>query len=196
MTKATYRQPCQVETYAQVRDPQLVRPLGTELPVDSVEQARRLVVTDRRAQDFASHHTLQSAPAHQSFHRAARHGTAFTAELSPDLVVAIDLHVGLPDALDLRRQRFVASSASAALFQVAAKGCVPSVSRRGDRQNLADWLDPVSVAVLVDEVPQDLSRRSSSAWAKNALASFGSRWPGAAPCSRAPVPSGAASRSS
>ena len=85
---------------------------------------------------------------------------------------AIDLHVGLPDALDLGHQRLVASSASAALFRAATKGCVPSVSRRGNLQNLADRLNPVGVAVLVDEVPQDLSRRSSSAWAKNALASF------------------------
>ena len=35
-----------------------------------------------------------------------------------------------------------------------------SISRRGDVQNLADRLNPAGVAVLVDEVPQDLSRRS------------------------------------
>ena len=41
-----------------------------------------------------------------------------------------------------------------------------------DLQDLAERLDPEGIAMLVDEVLQDLSRRSSSAWAKNALASF------------------------
>jgi len=40
------------------------------------------------------------------------------------------------------------------------------ISRRGNLQPLADRLDPVGIAMLVDEIPQDLSRRSSSAWAK------------------------------
>src|SRR5690606_29163545 len=41
---------------------------------------------------------------------------------------------------------------------------------RGDRQHLADRLDPVDVAVFVDERRHGLNRRSSSAWAKYALA--------------------------
>jgi hypothetical protein len=49
---------------------------------------------------------------------------------------------------------------------------MPPISRRGNLQDLADRLDPMGIAMLVDEIPQDLSRRSSSAWAKNALASF------------------------
>ncbi len=52
------------------------------------------------------------------------------------------------------------------------ESCVAAVSRRGDLQDLADRLDPVGAAVFVDKLPQDLSRRSSSAWAKNALASL------------------------
>lgn len=47
-----------------------------------------------------------------------------------------------------------------------------SIRRRADLQYLADRLDPKGVTVLVDEVPQDLSRRSSTVWAKTALASF------------------------
>src|SRR6185437_1173909 len=39
-----------------------------------------------------------------------------------------------------------------------------------DRQHLADRLDPVGVAVFVDERRHGLNRRSSSAWAKYALA--------------------------
>ncbi len=46
-----------------------------------------------------------------------------------------------------------------------------SVARRGNPQDLADRLDPEGVAMLIDEGLQDLKRRSSFAWVKNALAS-------------------------
>jgi hypothetical protein len=47
-----------------------------------------------------------------------------------------------------------------------------SVRQRGELQNLADRLDPESAAVFIDEGLGHFSWRSSSAWAKNALASF------------------------
>jgi hypothetical protein len=40
------------------------------------------------------------------------------------------------------------------------------VGRGGDRQNLADRLDPVDLAMIIDERDHGLYRRSSSAWAK------------------------------
>jgi hypothetical protein len=40
------------------------------------------------------------------------------------------------------------------------------IGRRGDRQNLADRLDPVRFPVIVEEGDHGLDRRSSSAWAK------------------------------
>jgi hypothetical protein len=42
------------------------------------------------------------------------------------------------------------------------------IRRGGDRQDLADRLDPVDGAMLVDEGDQYLNRRLSSAWAKYA----------------------------
>ena len=42
------------------------------------------------------------------------------------------------------------------------------IGRRGDRQHLADRLDPVRLAMIVDERDHGLNRRSSSAWAKYA----------------------------
>ena len=42
----------------------------------------------------------------------------------------------------------------------------------GQLQSLANGLDPEGVTVLVNKGSQDLRRRSSSAWAKNALANF------------------------
>src|SRR5450830_1339501 len=46
------------------------------------------------------------------------------------------------------------------------------IRRRGNLQDLAERLDPIGITMLVDEGSQDFSRRSSSAWAKNALASL------------------------
>lgn len=47
-----------------------------------------------------------------------------------------------------------------------------SVSRWRHLQHAAQWLDPEGFAVLVDERPDYFKRRSSSAWAKKALATL------------------------
>jgi hypothetical protein len=93
-------------------------------------------------------------------------------QLHPDLVGAVDLHVGIPDALDLRFELSIAPGSSADQQCVPLASRVAPVSRRGELQNLADRLDPASAAVLIDEGFGHFSRRSSSAWAKNALAGF------------------------
>jgi hypothetical protein len=54
------------------------------------------------------------------------------------------------------------------LRRIAPPGDVLEVCRRGDRQQPADRLDPVDVAVIVDERDHGLDRRSSSAIAKYA----------------------------
>ena len=56
MTNATYSQPCQVEITAQVRDPELVRSIRPELPVDPVQRACRLEVTDGGSHHLAPNH--------------------------------------------------------------------------------------------------------------------------------------------
>ena len=61
-------------------------------------------------------------------------------------------------------------------------------NRTGDLQDTADRLDPETVTMLIDKCPQDLVRRSSSAWAKYALARRRIRWLCAARGSRAPGP--------
>src|SRR5690606_21845123 len=93
-------------------------------------------------------------------------------QLLPDFVSAVSLKVGIPNTLDLRHQRVVTMRTSAAQRGVALARSMSTVARRGDLQDLADRLDPERVALCVDKFPQDLSRRSSSAWAKKALASF------------------------
>src|SRR6476646_323313 len=42
------------------------------------------------------------------------------------------------------------------------------VGRRGDRQHLADRLDPIRFPMIIDERDHGFTRRSSSAWAKYA----------------------------
>src|ERR1700710_3125017 len=156
----------------EIRNPQLVRPLRSELPIDPVQRIGRLVVADRRAHHLAAHHTAQSLTTHQSFDGASRDRSTFTGQLTPDLISAVDPHIGLPDALDLRHQFVVAPSTRRSQRGVSPLIDVTAVSRRGNLQHFADRLDPMSVAVRVDELPHHLSRRSSSAWAKKALASF------------------------
>ena len=92
--------------------------------------------------------------------------------LLPDFIRAVDLHVGLPHTLDLRPQTFITDCANRAPRRITKPRGMASVARRGDPQDLADRLDPEGVAMLIDEGLQDLKRRSSSAWAKNALATL------------------------
>jgi hypothetical protein len=55
---------------------------------------------------------------------------------------------------------------------IALARCMTPIRRRGDLQRAADRLNPATSAVLVDEGVHFLNWRSSSAWAKYALASF------------------------
>jgi hypothetical protein len=79
-----------------------------------------------------------------------------------------------------------------------AKFAVQATSRRRSRPGSSStaayrkarklWLNG---SAFVDEALQDLSRRSGAAGAKNALTSSITRWLGAFPCPRSPVPSSA-----
>ncbi len=114
---------------------------------------------------------LQAHGAHQALDRAARNRDALAAHLQPDHVCAIDLPVGVTDALDVGHQDFITLGPLAAQLRVTLTGGMTSVARRGHLQHLAaDELDPVQKTVLVDKALQFFKRRSSSAWAKT-------RWP-------------------
>src|SRR5664279_2570409 len=156
----------------EIRNPQLVRSLGPELAMDVIQRTGRLVVTDRRAHHLAAHHAAQALPPHQPLDGAPRHRHALARQLTPNLVRAVDPHIGLPDALDLRHQLVVAPGTRRSQRRVSPLRCVSAVSRRGNLQHFADRLDPVATPVRVDEISHYLSRRSSSACAKKALASF------------------------
>ena len=80
-----------------------------------------------------------------------RNTHAFPVHLFPDLIGAVDPHIGLPDPLDLRLEGIVRLGVYTAQIRVALLSSMVTVARRGNLQNFADWLDPEGVTVLVYE---------------------------------------------
>jgi len=168
----------------EVRQPQRVRTRSVELPVHSVERTNGGRIADGGADLVTAHNPLQAHPAHQAGHRAPGHllslppepGEPLGSTLPPYLAHAVDAKVRFGHALDVGRQRQVAPGSRRQLRRVGTPGGMGMISRRGNRQHLADRLDPVGPAVIVDvagktprrERDHRLNGRSSSAWAKYA----------------------------
>ncbi|MGY3146408.1 hypothetical protein ACVWYQ_003407 [Bradyrhizobium sp. USDA 3397] len=109
---------------------------------------------------------LQTHVPHQSRHRATGYIEAFALELAPDLAHAVDEEVLIEDAPNLDLQRGVVPCARRPLGRIAPFGHMGVVGRGGDRQHLADRLDPMRPTMIVNEGDHGLDRRSSSAIAK------------------------------
>src|SRR4029077_4556896 len=152
----------------EVRDPQRVWPRGLELPVDVVERARCRLVADRGFDRLATDSTLQTHGSHQASDSAAGHVLAFALQLTTNLPHAIDLEVLIDHPCDLRHQVGIALRPRRQPRRISPSGGIGVIGRWGDRQHLADRLDPIRPAVIVDERDHGLGRRSSSAWAKYA----------------------------
>src|SRR5919202_1439961 len=151
---------------AEVRDPQRIRPRRLELPVHTVQRAWRCLVALCRADDLAADDAFQAQRPHEACDRAAGDLEALALQLPPELAHAIDPEVLVEHTLDLALEHLVSLGPLAALGRIAALGGVLVVSGRGDRQHLADRLDPVGLTMRVDEGDHGLKRRSSSALAK------------------------------
>src|SRR3990167_3024010 len=156
----------------EVRYPQLIGPIGLELSIDPVQWAWSRFVRDSGTDHLASAHAPQFQTLHEPLNGATGHRNAFTVHLMPDLVGTVNLHIGLPDLLDFGHQGVIRLGACTAQFRFVLARSMAPIHGRGNLQYLADRLDPVGVAMLVHKILQDLSLRSSSAWAKKALASF------------------------
>jgi hypothetical protein len=141
----------------------LIRPIRLELPIDPIQRARCRSVTEGGSHHLAAPHAAQTQSAHQAFDGTACHLNAFPLQLPPDLVGAIHLKVGQPDALNVRNQTCIPARPGAQQRGIALSGGMAPVSGRGDLQQLADRLDPETLTVLVDEGPHFFLRRSSSA---------------------------------
>ena len=94
---------------------------------------------------------MQAHGLHQTLHGAARNIKAFALQLSPDLTNAIDPKVFLEDPTNFDLQCGVALCAGRQFDGVGPFGDMGAIGRRGDRQHLADRLDPMRLTVIVDE---------------------------------------------
>ena len=147
-----------------VGDPELVRAARVELAVHEIHRPLGGSVGHGRPGDCrAPHDAAKAERAHQALDRAARHGVPLSPELLPDLLCAVDGEILVVDAPHLGHELLIALRSCRAKVRVSLPSGVRVVRRRGDRQHLADRLDPVDVAVLVDEGHHHFGRRSSSA---------------------------------
>ena len=109
---------------------------------------------------------------HQSGYRTACHIDPLPMQLAPYLAYPVDTEILLPHPLDLTAPPRIAQRPGRAAPGIACPGLVGMAGRRGNRQHLADWLDPESMPMRIDIPDHHLSLRSSSAWAKKAGAVF------------------------
>jgi hypothetical protein len=93
---------------------------------------------------------------------------ALAPHLPPDFAHAIDMEVLIEYALNLRHQSRIALRSRRQPGRIGTLGGMGVIGGRGDRQYLTDRLDPMPLAVIVDERDHGLYRRSSSAMAKYA----------------------------
>lgn len=119
---------------------------------------------------LAADNALNTHTLHQPCHRASGNIEAFPTKLTPDLAHAVDTPVLFEDTPDLRLQRRVAPGTLRLPIRIGPLRQVIVIGGRGDRQNLANRLDPMLTTMIVDEPDHHFDRRSSSAIAKYALA--------------------------
>ena len=116
----------------------------------------------------SAHRADEAHLAHQAAPAAARFAQAFAAHLLPDFAWPIHAMVLVVDPTNDRAQHLVAVGPRRASRRIPLLGLVPTVCRRGDRQQHADRLDPMDLAVGIDERHHHVARRLSSAWAQYA----------------------------
>jgi len=151
----------------EVRHPQLVGPLGAEVPLDKVGAAVRGRVGERGAPGLgAALGAPNAVVAHQALHLTARGLLAGPQQRFPGASVAVGLVVGPMDLPDSPEQPLVGDGPRRRLgLGAGVEG------RRRHVQGVADGLDAEAAAVLVD-VAAHLVRSSSSSLAKNTEADF------------------------
>ena len=154
----------------QIRDPELIGTRGHKLALDQVGRPGRAIIGDRSLEPAPADGALQPHLPHQSLDRAAGDDDAFPAQLLPDFAGPVHGEVLVPDPLDLSSEPDIALGAARACLGMGLTRLMPVIGGRGDREDLADRLDPVRLTMRVDEGHHSLGRRSSSACAKNAEA--------------------------
>ncbi len=150
-----------------VSHPKLVGAIGREVALHEIRRTLCCIINDRGLLVLATtNDTVEAHLAHQAFHGAPGHSKTFSVQLKPGLTRSVDRSVLLPDPLDLFTKPSISNQSRRQPSWIGLSGFLFVVSRRGDRQNAADRLDPVLVSMIVDELHHHLGRRSSSACAK------------------------------
>ena len=80
-------------------------------------------------------------------------------QLTPHFSDAVEAVAHLPNPLNLTREKCISLGSFRTKFWLTTLAHMAVVSRRGDWQNLANRLDPVRIAVLVDETHHFFSGR-------------------------------------
>jgi hypothetical protein len=131
-------------------NPEPVRARGAELPVDPIQRARCGFVADRRPQALAANNAVQPKGFHQPLNIASGRIETFPAQLPPYLPGAIDGKIFRKNALYFRREFTVALRPLRQPGRILPPGRTLMIGRRGDRQQLADRLDPEGSAMMVN----------------------------------------------
>src|SRR5256885_9939602 len=122
-----------------------------ELPVDVVQRSRRRLVADRGSDRLAADNTWQTHGLHQAPDGAAGNFLAFALQLPPNLPYAIDLEILLKHTRDLWHQPGITLHPCRQPRRIDPPGGMGVIGRWGDRQHLADRLDPKRPPLIVDE---------------------------------------------
>jgi hypothetical protein len=88
----------------EIGHPELVRPVGGELPIHLVQRTWRRLVVDRRLYPLPSDNPLQAHGFHEPCDSAPSNHNAFARQLPPDLANPIDAEVLRENPPDVDRQ--------------------------------------------------------------------------------------------
>jgi hypothetical protein len=153
-----------------VRDPQPVGCRCMELTVDVIQRARCSLVTESGTYWLAADDPLQAHIAHQPLDGAAGNVEPFAHHLSPDLADAVNREVLGEHSSYLGLEGNIAPRPRRQAQWILSLRDMLMISGWGDRQNVADRLDPMKLPVIIDKRDHRLNGRPSSACAKYALA--------------------------
>ena len=157
-------------TIGVVRHPELIRTRCDELPLHQIQGSFILRSGDRGSYLASTDRSLEAQGAHEALHGAPGDLEAVTLQLVPDLPYTVDLVVVLPDPADLFLKDIIVALSRWDTEVIILSSLLLVLGRRSDRQHAADRLDSVLLAVVVDELCHRFGWRTSSAWAKYALA--------------------------
>jgi len=134
----------------------------------SIQRANYIGVAKGGLDRFTQHNAFEPQLSHETLERASGQREAFTLQLMQHFTRSVGLEVFFPDATNLKTQHFIALGAGSAQCGIGLPPGMQVIRRRGNRQDLADWLDPVNIAMLINKGFHGLNRRPSSVWAKYA----------------------------